>query len=48
MKKTDASKIILGLAGLAVMLVSNVIEDKKSEKMMRDTAKEVFKEMSTK
>lgn len=48
MKKKDVSTIILGLAGLAVMLVSNAIEDKKSEKMMADTARKVFEEMSKK
>lgn len=48
MKKKDMSTIILGLAGLAVMLISNAIEDKKSEKMMTDTAKKVFEEMSKK
>lgn len=48
MKKKDVSTLILGLAGLAVMLVSNVIEDKKSEKMMADTARKVFEEMNKK
>lgn len=48
MKKRDLNTIILGGLGLAVMLISNIIEDKKTEKMMRDISKEVYYEEESK